>query len=70
MYIGGDYLDKMQQCRKQKGLTREKLAGLVDVSTSMIVKIEAGERKPSVKLAKRIASVLGFPWTDFFPESA
>ena len=63
-------MDKMQQCRKQKGMTREKLAELADASTSMIVKIEMGERKPSVKLAKRIASVLGFPWTDFFSESA
>jgi len=34
----------------------------------MISKIELGERQPSVKVAKKIASVLGFDWTLFYQD--
>jgi len=43
---------------------------MAGVDVTMISKIELGERRPSVKVAKRIASVLGFDWTQFFEEEA
>lgn len=63
-------MKQMKESRKAMGLTQEQLAERAEVSQGMIAAIEIGKRKPSVKIAKRIASVLGFPWTDFFPESA
>lgn len=52
--------------RKAKGLRQTDLAKASGISQSLVVKLESGERKPSVKVAKRIASVLGFDWTEFF----
>ncbi len=63
-------MKQLKQLRKAHDLTQEQLANAAGVSQSLIWMIENGERKPSVKVAKRIAAVLGFPWTDFFRESA
>ena len=62
---GGDKLD-LRSVRKSKGLRQTDLAQAANISQSLVVKIENGERKPSVKVAKRIAKVLGFDWTLFF----
>jgi len=35
---------------------------MAGVDVTMVSKIELGERRPSVNLAKRIADVLGFDW--------
>ena len=56
--------------RKALGLRQADLAQAAGISQSLVVKIELGERKPSVKVAKRIAEVLGFDWTEFFKETA
>lgn len=61
-------MEKLKKQRKALHLTQEQLANETGVSLSLIWKIENGERKPSVKIAKRIANVLGFPWTDFYEE--
>lgn len=45
--------------RKKSGLTQEKLAELVDVSTSYIGHIERGTRKLSVDMLHRLCKVLG-----------
>lgn len=50
------------------GLTQEKLAGVVGASRQMIGLLENGSAKPSVKLAKKIANVLGFEWTRFYED--
>lgn len=63
-------MKKMKLIRKSLELTQEQLAQHAGVSQSLIVQIENGNRKPSVKVAKRIASILGFDWTDFFKETA
>jgi len=34
----------------------------------MITEIENGNANPSVKVAKKIAAVLGFDWTRFYDE--
>lgn len=64
---GGDKLD-LRFVRKSQGLRQIDLAQAANISQSLVVKIEQGERKPSVKVAKRIAAVLGFDWTEFFKE--
>ena len=56
----------LKDIRKAKGLRQTDLAQASGISQSLVVKLERGERKPSVKVAKRIASVLGFDWTEFF----
>lgn len=63
-------MKKMKLIRKSLELTQEQLAQYAGVSQSLIVQLENGNRKPSVKVAKRIASILGFEWTDFFKETA
>ena len=56
--------------RKELGLRQADLADAADVSIQYIWMIENNERKPSVKVAKRIAAVLNFDWTEFFKETA
>lgn len=38
------------------------------VSECYVSQIETGARRPSVEAAKKLAGVLGFPWTRFFEE--
>ena len=52
--------------RKAKHLTQEEVARTVSISRVAYTNIENGKRNPSPKVAKRIASVLGIPWTIFF----
>jgi len=49
---------KIRQLREQAGLSVTELAGKVYVNYSMISKIEAGVKSPSVELLKRIADCL------------
>lgn len=52
--------------RNNKNLTQEDVAYSAKVSRPYITSIESGDRRPSVKVAKRIATTLGFEWTLFF----
>lgn len=54
--------------RLMKELTQEKLAELCDVASSSISLYENGKRRPSVEVAKKIAKVLDFDWTEFYEE--
>lgn len=56
--------------RKAMGLHQVDLAEAAKISQAQVSKIERGEVVPSVKVAKRIAEVLGFDWTEFFKETA
>lgn len=58
----------LRNLRNDKYLTQSKLAKLAGVDVTMISKIELGERRPSVEVAKKIAAVLGFDWTRFFSD--
>lgn len=55
--------------RKAHNLTQSELAEQAGTTQAVISKIEAGKRRPSVSTAQRIAAVLGFDWTEFFPEA-
>lgn len=48
--------------------TQQAIADQVGISQSGYASIESGARRPSVKMAKRIAAALGFSWTRFFED--
>ncbi|HHX50559.1 MAG TPA: helix-turn-helix transcriptional regulator [Clostridia bacterium] len=54
--------------RIEENLTQSEVAELAGVDVTMINKVELGERRPSVEVAKKIATVLGFDWTRFYEE--
>lgn len=54
--------------REKRGLTMKQVAAQTGISESYYCLIENGERRPSVKVAKRISKILGFRWTKFFDD--
>lgn len=56
----------LKTLRIKKGVRQVELAAEAGTTVQYIWMIENGERKPSVKVAKRIAKALGFDWTLFF----
>lgn len=59
-------MDWLIKIRTDASYTQEALAYIVKCSQSTLANIENGKRLPSVKLAKKIAEVLGFHWSKFF----
>mgnify|MGYP002510883799 FL=1 len=53
-----DYRTVIREKRKEKGLSQERLAKLVQVSQPFIAEIESGRKKPSVDVLMRICAVL------------
>ncbi|MDW7614284.1 helix-turn-helix transcriptional regulator [Peribacillus simplex] len=47
-------------------LTQEEIASRVNIKRPYYTQIESGTRRPSVKVAKEIAEIIGFDWTLFF----
>ena len=58
----------LKELRHKSNLTQEQLAKMVGISRTMVTEIENGNANPSVKVAKKIAAVLGFDWTRFYDE--
>ncbi|WP_200411955.1 helix-turn-helix transcriptional regulator [Virgibacillus salexigens] len=56
----------LKELRLQKGLTQYQVSEVAEIERSYYTMIEQGNRNPSVWVAKRIASSLGFEWTIFF----
>ena len=56
----------LKEKRLNKELTQAQLAEKVNLTESAICLYENHKRTPSVEIAKRIAKVLGFKWTEFF----
>ena len=54
--------------RKRANFTQREVGRLSGISESYYSMIESGERKPTVKTAKKIAAVLGFDWALFFED--
>lgn len=50
--------NSVREKRKEKGLSQERLAKLVQVSQPFIAEIESGRKKPSVDVLMRICAVL------------
>ena len=53
-----DYRTLIREKRKEKGLSQERLAKLVQVSQPFIAEIESGRKKPSVDVLMRICAVM------------
>ena len=53
-----DYRTLIREKRKEKGLSQERLAKLVQVCQPFIAEIESGRKKPSVDVLMRICAVL------------
>ena len=53
-----DYRTLIREKGKEKGLSQERLAKLVQVSQPFIAEIESGRKKPSVDVLMRICAVL------------
>ena len=56
--------------RIKKNLTQSDVANMAGIDVTMVSKIELGERRPSVEVAKKIAAVLGFNWTRFYEDDS
>lgn len=54
--------------RLKKRLTMRQVCEEVGISEGFYSMLESGERRPSVETAKKIANVLAFDWTLFFPD--
>ena len=64
------FMANIKKCRKQAGLTQEKLAELCNTDPCYIRQIEGGKRFPSVNYIERIASALNImPYILFYEES-
>lgn len=59
----------LSDIRGNQGLKQKDVARKVGINTHYYAQIEQGLRNPSVNVAKRIASVLGFDWTIFFEDN-
>ena len=59
---------RLKELRHKSHLTQEQLAKMVGISRTMITEIENGNANPSVKVAKKIAAVLGFDWTRIYED--
>lgn len=58
----------LKAVRKGARLSSAEVAERSGISYPHYNFIENGKRRPSVKVAKRIAALLGFSWTRFFEE--
>ncbi len=54
-----DFAERIKEARERSGMTRKELAVAVKEREVTIAKIERGELKPSLDLAKRLEKVLG-----------
>lgn len=61
-------MDWLKKLRKEQKLTQANVSEVAGISHQSYSFIETGRRKPTVRVAKRIAAVLGFEWTRFFEE--
>ena len=52
----------------RNGRTQAQIAKAAGITQQMYSAIELGKRRPSVEVAKKIASVMGFNWTRFFED--
>lgn len=58
--------DWLMSFRELQGLTQEQVSELCGIKRPYYTMIETGKRRPSVDVAKKIASALRFEWTLFF----
>lgn len=59
----------LKELRLAKGMTQNDVSKFAGISQPTYCNIENSERRPSVKMAKKIGAVLGFDWTKFYEEN-
>lgn len=59
-------INNLKQLREDKNMRQYDLAQKAGISRSYYTMIENGRKKPSPKVAKRIAKILNFDWTIFY----
>ena len=59
---------RIQELRKQKGLTQEDLADLINVDRSYMGFVERGERNPTLSKIVKIARSLGITLSELFKD--
>ncbi len=60
--------NRLSSIRKQKGITQERLADLVEVHRTYIGFIEQGKRNPSISNINKITKALGISLEVFFKD--
>ena len=58
----------LRDSRMEKGMTQKGVAEQVGIAQPSYHQIESGENNPSVETARKIAAVLDFDWTLFYPD--
>jgi putative transcriptional regulator len=59
-------INRVEEIRKQRGITQEELAEALEVSRQTISAIENGRYNPSIILAFKIARYFGMPIEEIF----
>lgn len=59
---------KVQYLRREKGLSQEKFALLIDMDRTYLASVEAGKRNISIKNIQKIAYGLGVSLSELFNE--
>lgn len=59
-------INNLKQLREDKNMRQYDLAQEAGISRSYYTMIENGKKRPSPKVAKRIAKILEFDWTIFY----
>ena len=60
----------LEAIRNERGLSQRSVAEAAEIAQATYCNIEKGKKGISVKVAKRIAAVLGFEWTKFFEDES
>lgn len=58
----------LAKARTDKGMTQQELAKALGITRAAYTNIENGKRKPSVKIAKKLAVILDLNWVAFFDD--
>lgn len=58
----------LYEIRKDRKLNHQQVAKGAGIERAYYTMIESGNRNPSVEVAKAIASVMGFDWTQFYED--
>ena len=58
--------NRLGELRKERGITQEELAALLEVSRQTISSLEKGRYNPSIQLAFKIARYFGLRIEDIF----
>ena len=58
--------NRLEQIRKDRGITQEELANILEVSRQTVNSLENGRYNPSIVLAFKIAKVFGLQIEEIF----